>query len=111
MAHTKRQWSIYTSDPAPFGSANFSVKTDATTASNNGVTQTPQPSILNFWPGHTADMRHGYGIDAGGVRDSCLALGSGTPVFTIGGTWQDYEGNTYTTIGLRNERFRTRNLK
>ena len=111
MAHTKRQWSIYTSDPVPYGGVNFSVKTDATTAQNNGVTQTPTPQVLNFWPGHTADMRHGYGVDNTGVRDSCLALGTGTQVFTIGGTFQDYEGNNYTVIGLRNERYRTRNLK
>ena len=111
MAHTKRGWSIYTSDPIPFSGVNFSLKTDATTAANNGVSQSVAPPILNFWPLHTADLRHGYGVDAGGVRDSCVSLGTGTPVFTLGGNFADYEGNTYTVVGLRNERFRTRDLK
>jgi hypothetical protein len=110
MAHSKRGWLQYQSDPVPFN-ALFDIKADATTAANNGQSLSPVIQITNFWPLHTSDLRHGYGVDAGGVRDSCVATGFGSAVFTLGGTWSDNVGNSYTTIGLRNERFRTRDLR
>lgn len=111
MAHSKNGWVIYSSTGAPWGSVNFSLKADATTASNNGVSLATSPPIQNYWPLHHGDLRAGYGIDGSGVRDSCIALGTGTPVFTLGGTFADNKGNSYTVVGLRQERFRVRDLK
>ena len=112
MAHSTNGWVVYTSTGAPWGDGvSFSIKSDAQTATNNGVSIAATPSILNFWPLHHGDLRAGYGRDSGGVKDSCIALGTGTPVYTLGATFQDNKGNTYTVFGLRAERFRVRDLK
>jgi hypothetical protein len=110
-AYSKNGWVIYSSTGAPWGSVNFSLKADATTASNNGVSIATAAPIQNYWPLHHGDLRAGYGRDNGGIRDSCIALGTGTAVATIGGTFVDNKGNSYTVIGLRQERFRTSHLK
>lgn len=110
MAHSKRGWLQYQSDPAPFG-VIFEIKADTTTASNNSQSLTNGPTINNFWPLHTSDLRHGYGIDAGNVRDSCVATSTSSPVYTLGQTFQDNLSNVYTVVGLRSERFRLRDLK
>lgn len=111
MAHTKNGWVLYVSSGAPWGPVIFSLKSDATTASNNGVSIATAPTIQNYWPLHRGDLRAGYGKDNTGVRDSCIALNTGTAVFTLGGTFADNKGNSYTVVGLRQERFRTANLK
>jgi hypothetical protein len=112
MAHVKNGWIIYISTGAPWGDGvQFSIKADPTTASNNGSAVVTAPPVNNFWPLHRGDMRAGYGVDSGGVRDSCIATATFTAVFTLGQTFQDRNGNTYTVNGLRQEKFRTRDLK
>lgn len=112
MAHTTNGWLVYTSTGAPWGDGvNFSLKGDPTTASNNGVSIAASPPFQNYWPLHREDLRAGYGKDAGGVKDSCIALGTGTAVFTLGGNFSDNKGNSYLVVGLRQERFHVRNLK
>lgn len=112
MAHEVRGWLQYGSDPVPFAGVNFSLKADITTATNNGQSLSTSPLILNFWPSHTSDLRHGYGVEAStGRRDSCIATSTGSPVYTIGANFSDRFGNSYTVIGIRPEHLRTRNLK
>lgn len=112
MAHSSRGWTTYTSTGAPWGTGViFSIKCDPYTASNNGGAYTQVPSVTNFWPLHHGDLRFGYGKDGSGHKDSCVATNVGTPVSTIGGSWTDEFGNTYTTYGIRQERFLTSHLK
>jgi hypothetical protein len=111
MAHTKNGWVQYLSTGAPWGAVAFSIKCDPTTASNNGTAVVISPPVNNFWPLHRNDMRAGYGVDSGGVHDSCIALATFTAVYTLGANFDDNKGNTYTVVGLRTERFRTRDLK
>lgn len=112
MSHEQRGWLQYASDPIPFAGVTFSLKADVTTASNNGQSLTAVPAILNFWPSHTSDLRHGYGVESSsGRRDSCIATSTGSPVYSIGSTFQDRFGNTYNVVGIRPEHLRTRNLK
>ena len=112
MAHAKNGWLQYASTGAPWGNnVIFSIKADTTTASNNSQALTPAANPQNYWPLHRSDMRAGYGVDSGNVRDSCIATGLGSPVFTLGGSFSDRSGNTYTVVGLRQERFRVRDLK
>jgi hypothetical protein len=112
MPHSTRGWTVYTSTGAPWGNGvNFSLKCDGITATNNGSAYTITAPIQNYWPLHHSDLRAGYGRDAGGAKDSCIATNTGTQVATLGGTWQDIFGNSFTTVGIRQERFRVANLK
>lgn len=112
MAHQNRGWLLYGSDAQPFSGVNFSIKAHPSTASNNGQTMSETPSIFNFWPSHTSDMRHVYGIDATGVfKTSCIATGTASPIWLLGASFSDGGGNSYSVIGLKPEHVRTRNLK
>lgn len=112
MAHEQRGWLQYNSDAVPFGGTTFELKADATTASNNGQSLTPAPTIANFWPSHTSDLRCVYGVEtATGKRDRCIATSTGSPIYQLGATFQDREGNSYVVTGLKPEHVRTRNLK
>jgi hypothetical protein len=111
MAHTHRGWLDYTSDPGPFAGGIFPIKVDDQTAANNGGAYTTNPSSYHFWPLHTSDLRHVYGKDAGGIRDSCVCTQASGALYTLGATFSDYEGNNYIVNGLRAERFRIRDAK
>jgi hypothetical protein len=109
MAHQTRGWVAY--DPTNFGGSTFAIKADNTTAANNGTTLTPNPAVQNFWPMHRSDLRCVYGKDSSNARDSCIALNPTGTLFALGSTFVDSEGNSYTTYGLRSERYRVRDLK
>lgn len=112
MAHSQNGWMNYVSTGAPWGEAIvFSLKADQQTATNNGIALFNHPPVYNFWPLHSSDLRAGYGKDSANHTDHCVAAGTGTPVFTLGSTFQDNKGNSYTVNSLRQERFRIRNLK
>lgn len=113
MAHQSRGWLQYTSSAeSPFGQVTFEIKAGAQTAINNNQIVTPAPTIANFWPSHTSDLRRVYGVESiTGRRDSCVATSTGSPLYALGATFQDNEGNTYTVTGLKPEHVRTRNLK
>ena len=109
MPHLSRGWITYT--PSVSGWANMAIKADGFTALNNGQTLYNTPPVNNFWPLHRADMRCVYGKDNTNAKDSCVACNPAGTLFTIGATFGDEFGNSYTVYGLRNERFRTRDLK
>ena len=109
MPHASRGWINYT--PSQPGWAVMSIKADAYTAQNNGQTLSVAPAQNNFWPLHRGDMRCVYGVDNTKAKDSCIATEAGGTLFTLGATFGDEFGNSYTVIGLRAERFRTRDLK
>jgi hypothetical protein len=109
MPHSTRGWITYT--PSQAGWANMSIKSDPITATNNGQTLAIVPPQNNFWPMHHSDLRCVYGKDANNVRDSCIATDPTGTLFKIGATFIDIFGNSYTVYGLRNERYRTRDLK
>lgn len=112
--HASRGWTIYApSNTAQFGTS-IQIKCDLVTTTNNGsgYSLTPVPGVP-FWPGHRADLRCAYGVDLTNPRykDSCIATNNVGPLYILGATFADNEGNNYTVNGLRSERFRVRNLK
>ena len=109
MPHMVRGWIDYT--PSTPGWATMSIKADAYTAANNGKSLTQVPAQNNFWPLKRADLRMVYGKDSTGARDSCVACDPAGTLFKIGATFVDEFGNSYTVYGLRQERYRTRDLK
>lgn len=110
MAHRTLGWITYNPSYSAFGS--FSIKADQTTAGNNGVSVSSSPPFQNFWPLHRSDMRAVYGRDAAAkVNDSCVCISTANPLFALGSSFLDFFGNSYVVTGLRQERFRTRNLK
>lgn len=112
MAHQTRGWIPYAPD-APYNPLAMSIKADNTTATNNGATlqNAPIPNTP-FWPGHRADLRAVYGVEASTrMKDSCIAISPNGTLFVLGATFSDNEGNSYVVNGLRVQRFRTRNLK
>lgn len=112
MAHRTVGWVTYLpSYVAGYGAA-VDIKVDNQTASNNGSAVTTTPSNNRFWPGHRADMRFVYGVESSTKRkDTCVALSPSGSLFVVGSTFSDDESNSYTVIGLRQERYSTRNLK
>jgi hypothetical protein len=99
----------YNSDYDP--SNLISIKASESTADNNGQTIQATPATDYFWPFHHSDLRCVYGKDSDGFRDSCIVDDVTNALWTIGSTFDDAEGNTYTVYGRRNERYRTRDLK
>ncbi len=91
-----------------------SIKVDYATAANNDTFTTLNPAAgLWFWPLHRSDMRCVYGKDSSSPvhKDSCTAIDPAGTLFKLGSTFVDLESNSYTTYGLRNERFRIRDVK
>ena len=89
----------------------MAIKADAYTAANNGQTLSIAPPVNNYWPLHHADLRGVYGVDNTKVRDFCIATERVGTLFLIGATFTDEFGNSYTVNGLRNERFRVRDMR
>lgn len=109
MPHGDRGWIDYT--PSTPGWATMTIKADSYTAGNNGQTLSQTPTQNNFWPLHHNDLRAVYGVDSSGARDTCICTDPAGSLFQLGASFQDQFGNSYTVIGLRHERFRTRDLK
>jgi len=107
--HSVRGWMPYT--PSAFGGALMALKCDPFTAANNSVAFTTSPAVQSFWPFHRADLRAVYGKDSTKVTDSCIASAPSGTLFTLGATFTDAYGNSYTVVGLKTERYRVRNLK
>jgi len=109
MAHNRGYgWCSYTPTITLVNTPVY-IKTDNQTAANNGQTAQPNPAALSFWPLHAEDLRAVYGVDALKFKDRCTAMGSGG-LFALGQTFFDFEGNQFTVNGLRQERFRIRDL-
>lgn len=112
MAHRNRGWMTYTSSPdAPWGTRVMSIKCDENTAQQNGTTFAETPITKEFWPGHRSDLRMVYGVDSNGKTDSMVVSDPGSPLYALGVTFQDNEGNSYKVTGLKPERIKTKNLK
>jgi hypothetical protein len=109
MAHGTRGWTVYS--PSTAGWTNMSLKVDAFTAANNGTGYFTVPPTNNFWPLPHKNLRFVYGIDSTKARDSCVACLPTGSLFTLGASFSDEFGNSYTVNGLRQERFSTRSLK
>lgn len=109
MPSITRGWCSYT--PSVSGWADMSLKCDGTTASNNGAAFTTTPPVNNFWPMHRNSLRAVYGVANDGSKDSCIALSPTGSLFALNETFQNMFGTGYTVNGLRQERFRSRELK
>jgi hypothetical protein len=109
MAHLDRGWTGYVSDRFP--TAVISLKCVQNTATQNGTSFQQVPPTNTFWPSHTSDLRHASGVDSTGKRDSMVAMSTTSPIYAIGASFADDEGNTYTVDRLKPENVRTRNLK
>lgn len=109
MAHAQRGWMPYFN----YAASEFRIKCLQNTAVQNGVAfERPAPSVRNFWPMHVNDLRAAYGASSDGVyHDSIKCSTITAPPFILDANWSDEFGNSYITTGLRQERFRTRDLK
>lgn len=113
MAHNRGYaWMEYINGTVGLNGGNASyLKTDLVTCANNATTALTAPTALIFWPGHYLDLRAVYGKDSGNVKDQCTNSDPSNALFKVGATFNDYEANTYTVYGLRQERFRIRDMK